>query len=160
MNSLFVVVWITFSAPLTATSVPHTRSELPAPQAARPLSTDTGKTPCRNPDNDGKYHIGCGVTAPVVLHQGEPVYPEEARVRKLTASGIVISFTVDVDGHPVDIHVKNSKVGAVAEDDRPAQQLIEDKMVEAVRLYQFKPATFKGKNVPVEINVEINIDPF
>jgi hypothetical protein len=160
MKALFVAVWIASCASLTAMPVPQTRSELPEPQAARPPSTDAGKTPCHNPDSDGKYRIGCGVTAPAILYQGEPEYPEAARVRKLTASGIVISLTVNVDGQPVDIHVKNSKVDAVAQADRSAQQLIEDKMMEAVRLYKFKPATFKGKKVPVEMNVEINVSQF
>jgi len=81
-------------------------------------------------------------------------------VRKLTTSGVVISLIVDANGQPAHVYVKSSKVGSVAEADRAAQQLLEDKMMEAVRLYRFKPATFKGKNVPVELNVEINISQF
>jgi TonB family protein len=159
MKALYVAVWLVLSAPHTAMPVPQT-AEFTAARAARPPSTETGKTPCRNPDGAGKYHIGCGVTAPVILYQGVPEYTEEARMRKLTTNGIVISFTVDADGQPGDLHVKNSRVEVVAQANRPAQQLLEDKMMEAVRRYRFKPATFEGKNVSVEMNVEINISTF
>jgi TonB family protein len=129
-------------------------------QSAPTLSTTTAKTSCPNPDASGKYHIGCGVTTPVVTHKVEPDYPEEARARKLSPGGVVISLTVDTDGNPVDIRVKNSKVEKVDKAARSAQQLLEDNMVEAVRQYKFRPATFEGKPVPVDLNVEIFIDTF
>jgi len=51
-------------------------------------------------------------------------------------------------------------VGKVNKSARSAQQLLEDDMVNAVRQYKFKPATFQGKPVPVDLDVEINIDVF
>jgi protein TonB len=117
-------------------------------------------TACQNPDPRGKYHIGCGVTPPVVLYQPEPDYPKEASARKLLPNGLVFALTVDADGHPVNVHIKRSRVGEVAEVDRPAERMLEEKMVEAVTHYRFKPATFQGKGVPVEMNVEIEINPF
>jgi TonB family protein len=95
-----------------------------------------------------------------VIQQVEPKYPEEARARKLSPGGVLISLTVDADGNPVNIRVKNSKVDKVDKAARSAQQLLEDNMVEAVRQYKFKPATFQGKGVPVDLYLEINIDVF
>jgi hypothetical protein len=47
-----------------------------APQQTTPPSpADTGKqpnTPRPNPDPSGKYHIGDGVTPPILVHQVEP----------------------------------------------------------------------------------------
>jgi protein TonB len=33
---------------------------------------------------------------------------------------------------------------------------LDEKAMEAVRQYKFKPAQFKGKNVAVEVNIEVN----
>jgi TonB family protein len=33
---------------------------------------------------------------------------------------------------------------------------LDQKAVEAVRHYRFKPATLQGKPVPVEVNIEVN----
>jgi TonB family protein len=135
----------------------------PPPSATVPASGPAAlpaKPPCRNPDATGKYHVGCGVSSPIVIHPGEPKYPDEADARKLPMGGVIVSFSVDTNGDPVNVHIRNSKVDTVDKADRAAQQAIEDNMLEAVRRYKFKPATFQGKPVPVEMNVEIDIDLF
>jgi len=33
---------------------------------------------------------------------------------------------------------------------------LDEKAVEAVKQYKFKPATLQGKAVPVEVNIEVN----
>jgi TonB family protein len=33
---------------------------------------------------------------------------------------------------------------------------LDEKAVEAVKQYKFKPATLKGQPVPVEVNIEMN----
>jgi protein TonB len=33
---------------------------------------------------------------------------------------------------------------------------LDEKAVEAVKQYKFKPATLQGKPVPVEVNIEVN----
>jgi len=136
------------------------RSDSPAePPATEPPAVQSGPTapakpPCRNPDASGKYHIGCGVPTPIVIHQVEPKYPEEARALKLSTGGAVVTLTVDTNGNPTDVHVKNSKVDKVDKSARSAQQLLE------VRQYKFKPATFEGKPVPIELNVVVFVDFF
>lgn len=135
-------------------------SEQQSRSDASPNDGKPAKSPCRNPDASGKYHIGCGVIPPVIIHQVEPKYPEDFRGKKLSTAGVVITLTVDAQGNPIDVRLKNSKVDSADKASRMAQQLLEDNMLEAVRHYKFKPATFEGKPVPVDLNLEINIDPF
>jgi protein TonB len=37
---------------------------------------------------------------------------------------------------------------------------LDEKAVEAVKQYKFKPAMMQGKPVPVEINIEVNFQLF
>ena len=37
---------------------------------------------------------------------------------------------------------------------------LDEKAVEAVKQYKFKPAMMQGKTVPVEINIEVNFQLF
>jgi TonB family protein len=155
-----IVVWLALLAPQTAASNPAPASEPSATQPAPTPSTPSAKTPCRNPDASGKYHIGCGVTSPIVIYEVDPKYPDEARAHKLLPSGVLITLTVDAEGNPVNVRVKSSKVDKVDKGARSVQQLLEDDTVDAVRQYKFKPATFQGTPVAVDLNVEINIDVF
>jgi hypothetical protein len=125
----------------------------PAPQSSAPVK------PCRNPDAAGKYRIGCGVTAPQLIQKVDPDFPNVPKSVKLVTS-IIVSLTVDAEGEPVDAHVTNSQVDKVDKFSRAFQQRYEDKLVDAVKQYKFKPATYQGKPVPVELNVEVNIDIF
>ena len=57
-----------------------------------------------------------------------------------------MSFTVGPDGRPRDIHVKQS-----------LGMGLDEKAMEAVRQYKFKPAMKDGKTpVPVELTIEVN----
>jgi TonB family protein len=160
MTAPFLLLWLAVVTPQTATPNTPTASEPSATQAAQTPSTASAKTPCSNPDATGKYHIGCGVTSPIAIHQVDPSYPDEARAKKLLPSDTVITLTVDAEGNPTNIHVKNSMVDRVSKSARSAQKLLEDAMVDAVRHYKFKPAMFEGKPVPVDLNVEITINVF
>jgi protein TonB len=37
---------------------------------------------------------------------------------------------------------------------------LDEKAIEAVKQYKFKPARFNGKAVPVQVNVEVNFQIF
>jgi TonB family protein len=39
---------------------------------------------------------------------------------------------------------------------RPLGMGLDEKAMEAVREYKFKPAQYKGKNVAVEVDIEVN----
>ena len=90
------------------------------------------------------FRIGGGVTAPSVLSKVEPAYSEEARSAKLGGT-VVLSLVVDDLGHPQNIKVLRS-LGLG----------LDEKAVEAVEQWRFKPGIKDGKPVPVMVTIEVN----
>ncbi|MDP9171049.1 MAG: energy transducer TonB [Acidobacteriota bacterium] len=89
------------------------------------------------------YAGGRGITLPVVIHQVSPEFSEEARRAK--HSGIVVLHTdVDATGHPRNIRVMQS-LGLG----------LDEKAVEALVQWLFKPGTKDGKPVAVSAVVEV-----
>jgi protein TonB len=93
----------------------------------------------------GLEKIGGGVSAPQALNQVEAEFSDEARRAKY--QGIcVVQLIVDAQGNP-----QNPKVV------RALGMGLDEKAIEAVKKYKFKPAYKQGKGpVPVMINVEVN----
>ena len=92
----------------------------------------------------GIYHPGGGVSAPQVIYAPDPEFSDEARRAKY--QGIcVVALIVDAQGNPQNVHIV-----------RPLGMGLDEKAVEAVKQYKFKPAMFQGHPVPVEVNVEVN----
>jgi periplasmic protein TonB len=92
----------------------------------------------------GVMHLGGGVSAPVLIYDPDPEFSDEARRAKY--QGVcVVGLIVDSQGNPQQAHVV-----------RPLGMGLDEKALEAVRQYKFKPAMYKGKAVPVEINIEVN----
>ncbi|MGD0730541.1 MAG: energy transducer TonB [Terracidiphilus sp.] len=93
----------------------------------------------------GLYKIGGGVSAPVPLFQPEAEFSDEARRAKY--QGIcLVGLIVDAQGNPQNIHVLRS-----------LGMGLDEKAMEAVRKYKFKPAMKDGKTpVPVEVAIEVN----
>jgi len=93
----------------------------------------------------GVYQVGGRVSAPVALNDVEAEFSDEARRAKY--QGVcLISMIVDVNGNP-----QNPRVV------RPLGMGLDEKALEAVRKYKFKPAMKDGKTpVPVMITVEVN----
>jgi TonB family protein len=92
----------------------------------------------------GLYRVGGGVSAPVPLYRVEPEYSEEARKAKFQGT-VVLSIVVDEQGNP-----KNFRVV------RPLGLGLDEKAVEAVAKWRFKPAYKDGRPVPVMATVEVN----
>jgi len=93
----------------------------------------------------GLYHIGGSVSGPVPLNSVEAEFSDEARRAKY--QGVcLISLIVDAQGNP-----QNPRVV------RALGMGLDEKALEAVRKYKFKPAMKDGKTpVPVMITVEVN----
>ena len=88
--------------------------------------------------------VGGGVTAPRVIHSVEPEFSDAARQAKY--QGVVsIQLIVDTQGNPEDVHVTH-RLGMG----------LDEKAVEAVRQYKFKPAMYQGRSVPVQITVDVD----
>jgi TonB family protein len=93
----------------------------------------------------GLYHIGGGVSAPVPLNTPEPEFSDEARRAKYQGVCLV-ALIVDAHGDPQNVRVV-----------RALGMGLDEKALEAVKKYKFKPAMKDGKTpVAVELTVEIN----
>ncbi len=93
----------------------------------------------------GLYRIGGGVSGPVPIFSPEAEFSDEARRAKY--QGVcLISLIVDAQGNP-----QNPRVI------RALGMGLDEKALEAVRKYKFKPAMKDGRTpVPVMITIEVN----
>ena len=92
----------------------------------------------------GAYRIGGGVTAPTVLSKVEPEYSEEARKAKYSGS-VLLSIVVDPSGLPRNIKVV-----------RALGLGLDEKAIEAVMKWRFRPGMKGGRAVPVQAQVEVS----
>lgn len=92
----------------------------------------------------GVFRVGGGVSAPRVLENPSPDYSEEARKAKYQGT-VVLWLIVDANGKPRDVRVARS-----------LGMGLDQKAIEAVRQWKFKPALKDGSPVAVQINVEVN----
>ncbi len=90
------------------------------------------------------YHVGGDVSAPELVFAPNPQYSEKARQAKY--QGVcVVSLIVDAQGNPTQVLVV-----------RHLGMGLDQKAVEAVKAYRFKPAMRFGKPVAVAVNIEVN----
>jgi TonB family protein len=92
----------------------------------------------------GVFRAGGGVTAPSLLHKIEPEYSEEARKAKYQGT-VLLYIEVDASGHAQNMRVIHS-LGLG----------LDEKAMEAVRKWRFRPGTKDGKPVTVSAQVEVN----
>jgi TonB family protein len=90
------------------------------------------------------YRVGKGrVSAPQATYSPDPEYSEDAR-RARYQSDVTLAGTVDDEGALTDLCVTQAAgVG------------LDEKAMEAVRKWRFRPATLQGQPVPVRIAVEV-----
>ncbi len=110
------------------------------------IGTDNG--PGAGPGKGGgfggaAFQIGAGVTAPVVLIQVEPEYSDDARKAKWQGT-VKLNVVVDEHGMPQQMRVVRS-LGLG----------LDQKAMEAVAKWRFKPGTKSGKPVPVIAVIEV-----
>lgn len=92
----------------------------------------------------GPMHVGGGVSAPQLIYSVDPEFSDEARRAKY--QGVcVVEIVVDAQGN-----VQRARPL------RPLGMGLDEKAIEAVKQYRFKPALLNGKAVPVVVNVEVN----
>jgi protein TonB len=93
----------------------------------------------------GLAQVGGRVSQPVVLFQPEAEFSDEARRAKFFGV-CVVGLIVDAQGNPQNVHIV-----------RALGMGLDEKAMEAVRKYKFKPAMRDGKTpVAVAVNVEVN----
>ncbi len=92
----------------------------------------------------GVYRIGGGVSAPVPIFKPEPEYSEEARKAKFQGA-VLLAIVILPDGSTSNIRVI-----------RPLGLGLDEKAIEAVRKWRFRPSMKDGSAVAVSANVEVN----
>ena len=84
------------------------------------------------------------VSAPTLLYKEEPDYTEEARAAKLQGT-VVLSVEIDPTGTATNIKVR-----------RGLGLGLDEKAVEAVKKWKFKPGEKDGTPVTVAATIEVN----
>ena len=92
----------------------------------------------------GVYRIGGGVSAPQLIYKVEPEYSEEARKAKFQGT-VVLYVVVDEKGNPRDLRIV-----------RPLGLGLDEKAIEAVMKWRFRPGLMQGKPVAVAATIEVN----
>ena len=92
----------------------------------------------------GLMSVGGGVSAPVILHSVEPDFTDDARRANFQGSAS-IKIIVDSQGDPQDVRlISHLGMG------------LDEKAIEAVRQYKFKPAMYEGHPVSVQIVIDVD----
>jgi len=92
----------------------------------------------------GAYRPGGGVSLPVPITKPEPEYSEEARKAKYQGS-VTLQIVVNEKGEPTEIRVVK-KLGLG----------LDEKAIEAVSKWRFKPGMKDGKPVAVIATIEVS----
>jgi TonB family protein len=92
----------------------------------------------------GVYRIGGGVSSPIPIFKPEPEYSEEARKAKFQGS-VMLAIVILADGTTSNIRVI-----------RPLGLGLDEKAIEAVQKWRFRPSMKDGRPVAVTANVEVN----
>jgi hypothetical protein len=104
------------SATTLAGSLPASRQQgSPSPAADADKQANTPAKPHQprpNPDASGKYHIGDGVTPPVLVHAVEPEFAKTLRNNERC----IVALAVGTDGKPTDVHIAPSSPASKNED--------------------------------------------
>jgi len=93
---------------------------------------------------DGTFRMGKGMTAPRVIYQTDPEFSEEARKAKYQGN-CLLGLIVDANGHPTNIRVLNA-----------LGMGLDEKAIESVKNWKFEPGKKDGRDVAVEIAVEVD----
>jgi TonB family protein len=102
---------------------------------------EASRTVTRSP---GVLRIGPGITPPGVLEKVEPKYSDEARASRFQGT-VVLQAEIGTDGLAHNLAIQ-----------RPLGLGLDEKALDAVSQWHFRPATKDGEPVPVIATVEIN----
>jgi protein TonB len=91
----------------------------------------------------GVMSVGGGVSAPEVIHSVDPQFTDEAR-RTNQQGTVAIQLIVDSQGNPQDARVV-----------RHLGMGLDQKAIDAVHQYKFRPAMYQGHPVAVQMVIEV-----
>lgn len=94
---------------------------------------------------DGAYRPGNGVENPVIIRQVDPKYTPEAMRAKI--QGVVeLEAVIGENGRIEEVRVHRSLDRAYG---------LDEEAMRVARLWQFRPARFQGKNVPIVVTIQM-----
>jgi len=96
----------------------------------------------------GLFSVGGGVSAPIPIYSPDPPYSEEARKAKFSGT-VVVQIIVDTAGNVHDVKVV-----------KPLGLGLDEKAVETIRTWRFKPAMRNNAAVNVRMLVEVSFRLF
>jgi TonB family protein len=119
---------------------------LPAPKLPVPSGTPraAGPPPPPPPLPPGVVRVGKGVTPPSVIYKVDPSYTEEARTAKIQGS-VVLNVVVGADGSAQQVSVLRS-----------LDPGLDQKAVETVSTWKFRPGMKDGQPVAVQAQIEVS----
>jgi len=92
----------------------------------------------------GLMSVGGGVSAPQVLHSVEPEFTDDAR-RANYQGNVSVQLIVDSEGNPQNVRLVNH-----------LGMGLDEKAIEAVKQYRFRPAMYQGHPVAVQIVIDVD----
>jgi TonB family protein len=92
----------------------------------------------------GLMSVGGGVSAPVVVHSVDPEFSETARSANYQGT-VSIQLIVDSQGNPQNVHVV-----------RHLGMGLDEKAIQAVQQYKFRPAMYQGHAVSVQMIIDVD----
>jgi periplasmic protein TonB len=103
-----------------------------------------GQNPSTGPNT--VYRVAGDVSAPFLIHSVDQEYTEAARNARI--SGLVlVHLIVDTNGNPSHVRVV-----------RGLGMGLDEKAIQAVQQYKFKPGMKNGKPVRVELTISLNFN--
>jgi TonB family protein len=133
--------------PPTKSAVPYVavQAQPRSGEAQRTSPAGAQQTSC---NSEGLCRVGKMVSAPVPLLTPQAEFSEEAR-RAGIQGEVYVSVIVDASGNPENPRVVKSLGHG-----------LDEKAIEAVKKYRFKPALKAGTPVPVMITIAVNFRPY
>jgi len=127
---------------LSTAAIPGASFEVPA--GLQPVPTEQLLAAMQLPVGNGVYRVGGGISSPKLVHKMEPEYTEEARAAGVQGT-VRLYIVVGEDGTPRDFRVL-SGLGTG----------LDEKAIEAVKMWRWEPGRKEGKPVAVAATVEVN----
>jgi TonB family protein len=116
---------------------------MPAPVSASTATAPVPPSPDLGPDEQ-VTKVGAGVSPPAVIYKVDPEYSKEASKAKLSGT-VTLSVVVDKEGTPRNIQVVE-----------PLGMGLDEKAIEAVRQWKFRPGQKDGQPVNVRAKIQVN----
>jgi TonB family protein len=92
----------------------------------------------------GYYTAGAGISQPIPVYSPDPEYSDEARKAKFQGT-VILWVVIGTDGRVHQVKVA-----------RPLGLGLDEKAIEAVKQWRFKPAEKDGHPVQVAADIEVN----